>query len=559
MRAAFFVGLSFASLFSISEQGVFGEEAKPTAVVMEGKNAGQPRELAPGIQFRWCPPGSYSMGDPGSALVSVTISSGFWLGETEVTQGQWKSVMETTPWKGKKDSRIGADLPATYIARENQSELVKEANSCVIFFQKLNERERELGRLPKDWVYTLPTEAQWEYACRAGTKTIYSFGDDPQKLGQYAWTSANVKQPWFPQRVGTRAPNPWGLRDMHGNVNELCIDRYNFSDRKLPGGVDPVVAGDDSGKVRYYVIRGGDCRDGRSEVQSSSRSGLESNQSTARTGFRMACVRATVPENPNQHFFHGRDAGERKELIKGFAFRWCPAGEFLMGSPLDELGRESDERQVSVKISKGFWMAETELTQHQWHLLMEDSPWREKQDVRSGSNYPACYINYPRAIDFCEKLTVRERASGAIPAGWAISIPTESQWEYACRAGSSTRFSFGDDARQLNDYGWWGGHPGKGSDAQLSFAQPVGLKKANPWGLFDVHGNVWEWCLDSYQEKAPGGRNPRVEIKQAECVARGGDWVNIAENCRSANRDKFPREYKVGIVGIRLVCVSTDE
>ena len=206
-----------------------------------GNTAGEGKVLAPGMTFHWCLPGDFKMGEDGSA-VKVTLSQGFWMCETEVTQGQWQSLMNTTPWKGEKYVKEGSKFPATYISHDD----------AIAYCERLTEQERKAGRLPVGWKYTLPTEAQWEYACRSGTGTKFSFGDNESSLVDYGWFEENAdkKKEEYAHEVGLKKPNLWGLKDMHGNVGEWCADWYGG---KLPGGRDPVVLS--KGSLR--VVRGG--------------------------------------------------------------------------------------------------------------------------------------------------------------------------------------------------------------------------------------------------------------------------------------------------------------
>ena len=179
--------------------------------------------LLPGgaeIEMVWIEPGTFMMGssedEPGRQHIEgpqheVTITRGFWLGKYELTKGQWESVMGTTPWAGHSYFQPDANYPAQYISWETAQE----------FVGKLNEAEGSE-------IYRLPTEAEWEYACRAGTETSWPFGDDESLLGQYAWYYDNTTNigAEYPHAVGTNLPNPWGLYDMHGNVQEWCQDLY---------------------------------------------------------------------------------------------------------------------------------------------------------------------------------------------------------------------------------------------------------------------------------------------------------------------------------------------
>ncbi len=234
----------------------------PPAESLTGTQAGDTREIAlPGevkLKLIWCLPGTFTMGTPGAtdleAPVQVTLTKGYWLGQTEVTQAQWTAVMgaASKPWSGKTYVKEGPNFPASYISHGVNPDGTIEADSATAFCEKLTEIERKAGRLPTGWKYALPTEAQWEYACRAGTKTAYSFGDDDAKLGEYAWFDKNAYAVGekYAHAVGTKKPNPWGLSDMHGNLYEWCRD--GFAD-KLAGGTDPLNVS----TVDRRVLRGG--------------------------------------------------------------------------------------------------------------------------------------------------------------------------------------------------------------------------------------------------------------------------------------------------------------
>ncbi|MFV0443280.1 MAG: formylglycine-generating enzyme family protein [Planctomycetaceae bacterium] len=142
------------------------------------------------------------------------------------------------------------------------------------------------------------------------------------------------------------------------------------------------------------------------------------------------------------------------------------------------------------------------------------------------------YVSWEDASEFCRKLTASERAAGRLPSGWSYTLPTEAQWEYACRAGTTGPYN-GDGTGVLSDYAWYDSNA---DDVGEKYAHPVGQKKANRWGLLDMHGNVWEWCQDWYGEKLPGGRDPLLSSGGSYRVYRGGSWDYSAWGCRSANR-----------------------
>ncbi|MDO4583365.1 MAG: formylglycine-generating enzyme family protein [Planctomycetia bacterium] len=257
----------------------------------------------------------------------------------------------------------------------------------------------------------------------------------------------------------------------------------------------------------------------------------------------------------------GRTAGERMvKTINGveYAFRWCPAGEFMMGSPEGELGRydDSDETQHRVRLTKGFWMLETEVTQSMWESVMGESiETKAKQGIYgsslagTGSNYPMYYVSWEDCQEFCRKLR---------SLGLDVQLPTEAQWEYACRAGTTISLNNGKNITSeegscdnLNEVGWYS----KNSDSTTHI---VGQKKPNAWGLYDMHGNVWEWCQDwfdsGYYAKSPTS-DPEGPSSGAGRVNRGGGWGSNAKGCRSAIRYYNTPTYRRNILGFRPVLV----
>jgi len=239
----------------------------------------------------------------------------------------------------------------------------------------------------------------------------------------------------------------------------------------------------------------------------------------------------------------------RQDNVLAMKFMGCPPGKFQMGSPPSELGRETDEDQVSVTLSAGFWLGKFPVTQGEWERLMRTSPWKGKVFVKEGSDYPATYINWDEANEFAERLNRQERKAGRLADDWSYALPTEAQWEYACRAETTSRFSFGDVDAQLNGFAWFAANT---SAVGEEFAHRVGRKQQNAWGLSDMHGNVWEWCRDMRVEKLPGGNDPQVVVGGTERVCRGGGWLSDASNCRSAIRFGYSPVHRSFNLGFRI-------
>jgi len=224
-----------------------------------------------------------------------------------------------------------------------------------------------------------------------------------------------------------------------------------------------------------------------------------------------------------------------------------PAGTFTMGSPVGEKDREANEAQVTVTLTKPFWLGKTEVTQGQWRQVMGTEPWKGKDYVQADKDCPATYVSWDDATTFCQNLTEIERKAGKLKADEEYRLSTEAEWEYACRAGTTTAYSFGDDEKQLGNFGWFAGNT-----AGEQYAHAVGLKKPNPWGLHDMHGNVWEWCSNWYDEKLSGGTDPVGPGKGSLRVNRGGSWGYFPDFCRSAYRYYFVPSDRNNNLGFRV-------
>jgi formylglycine-generating enzyme required for sulfatase activity len=234
--------------------------------------------------------------------------------------------------------------------------------------------------------------------------------------------------------------------------------------------------------------------------------------------------------------------GESFTSSDGISMVWCPAtgpAGFPIGSPPGEAGREGDETLHDVVLSSGFWIGKYELTQGEWEAVMGSNP---SNYASAGAKYPVENVSWLDAVEFCRRLTYRERTRGTLPPGWEYALPSEAQWEYACRAGTTTAWSFGDDPADLHKYGNYNDRNGilpgadKEHDDGHRYTAPVGSYAANPWGLHDMHGNVWEWCQDSLDpaNAAYGSgkvRNP-LGIQGPNRVLRGGSMGNAAGSCR---------------------------
>ena len=441
----------------------------------------------------------------------VTLTKPFYMGQYEVTQEQWESVMGDNP-----SSTKGARFPVTNVSWED----------CQDFIKKLNAKS--------NGGYRLPTEAEWEYACRAGTSTAYSFGYSLTK------SDANIEGGSI-KEVGSYKPNLFGLYDMHGNVWEWCEDSYG--DYPAVGVTDP--KGPAMGGNR--VLRGGSFEGNKGSARSSTRHGSQPGSDVF--GFRLARSvdnkvevvppvlkpdpAAIMPATGNllgSPFSEAKakevqksvakslqkEVEEKADLGKGTTLEMVliPAGKFKMGSPASEKNRSDNETQHEVTLTKPFYMGKYEVTQEQWESVMGDNPSSTK-----GAKLPVTGVSWKDCQGFIEKLNAK--TSGG------YRRPTEAEWEYACRAGTTTAYSFGDVLTK--------------SDANCNESggriKEVGSYKPNAFGLYDMHGNVWEWCEDSYGDYPAGSAiDPKGPATGGSRVARGGSFNYGVSHARSSNR-----------------------
>ena len=226
------------------------------------------------------------------------------------------------------------------------------------------------------------------------------------------------------------------------------------------------------------------------------------------------------------------------------------AGSFTMGSPEGELGRFSNEKQHRVTLTKDYWLGKYEVTQEQWKAVMGNNP----SYFQKGGNYPVEQVTWEDAKRFCDKLN--ERYAGKLPRGYRFDLPTEAQWEYACRAGTTTALNSGKNlsdeeynCENLNEVAWYDYKNKENS------THAVGGKRPNDWGLYDMHGNVEEWCRDRYGSYGGDTTDPTGPESGSLRVYRGGNWSYGARICRSAARFYFDPGDRLSYLGFRLALV----
>jgi formylglycine-generating enzyme required for sulfatase activity len=245
---------------------------------------------------------------------------------------------------------------------------------------------------------------------------------------------------------------------------------------------------------------------------------------------------------------------DRKKVLKRFAEEFVeltpgkgkfPAS-FDMGSSSDA-APASEKPVVKVTFARPFAMAKYEVTQELYEVVMGKNPSRWPGPRNSVER-----VNWDEANTFCKKVTELLRQHKLIGASDVIRLPSEAEWEYACRAGTKTAYSFGDRAADLGAYAWFDGNS-KGENP------PVGKKKPNAWGLYDMHGYVWEWCADAWGPTHKGASTTgaaRIDKDEKDRVTRGGSWADPPDSARSRYRDHKPLTYRSDRVGFRCVRVA---
>jgi formylglycine-generating enzyme required for sulfatase activity len=261
-------------------------------------------------------------------------------------------------------------------------------------------------------------------------------------------------------------------------------------------------------------------------------------------GYKSASVRGEINagETARAHGvmeqIRGPESGQAWTVPElGLVLQPIAAGTFLMES---EQGASEEKPVTRVTITKPYWLGATEVTQSQYEAVMGNNP----SDFR-GANLPVEQVTWEEAMEFGRKVTQRERAAGRLPSGYVYTLPSEAQWEYGCRAGTT-----GDYAGDLNTMGWYNENSGGTTHA-------VGTKRANGWGLSDMHGNVFEWCADWYGAYLGGSvSDPKGAPAGTFRVLRGGGWSHDAAYCRSAYRYWCGPGFRNNYIGFRLALSS---
>jgi formylglycine-generating enzyme required for sulfatase activity len=523
------------------------------------------------FRMRWIEPGTATIGSPPGEVGraadqpevgranyeserDVTFDEGYWMADTPTTQGLWREVMGSAPSEFE-----GAEHP---VERVSWDEVQR-------FLRRLADRVPGLDPV-------LPTEEAWEYACRASTRTATYGGDLEHEgaqavvLDEIAWYGANSGR--RTHRVATKAPNAWGLYDMLGNVHEWTSS--------------------EEGSRR--VLRGGAWSSDAPTVRAARSLVLSPAYGDAHIGFRLSRVQAAAPParvavrtdrtvltleampRPTWATAFGRDRFGlwADDVIAGvrLRLRWIPPGRFLMGSPQDEPGREDHEGpRHEVLLTQGYWLAEVACTQALWTAV--NGPPENPSEFKS-PNRPVDHVSWYEARTFAEDALAKRGHAG-------YGLPTEAQWEHACRAGSAEATYGGamhilgeNNAPVLDDLAWYGGNSGVGWDLpavrgwdsaewpdkqyphKRAGAREVAQKTPNAWGLYDMLGNVWEWCADGWRpytaDRVEDPVGPKDMGSDGGGILRGGAWNYDAQSVRAAYRFAGAPVSRSASLGFRL-------
>ncbi len=588
-----------------------------------------------GMKLVLIPAGKFLMGSPDgeegrdqdeSPQHVVEITQAFYLGKYEVTVGQFCKFVEETGYRtdAEKDGQGGEGYDAAtnefkrhpqYSWRDpgfpqsDEHPVVNVTwNDAVTFCDWLGKKEGKK--------YRLPTEAEWEYSCRARTQTRYHSGDDSETLaavGNVVDASARGKFPdWsaiksddghvFTAPVACFNPNGFGLHDMHGNVWEWCQDWFDRAYYEVSPKQDP--QGPRASTLR--VLRGGSFNFASRESRAANRGWFDPADRRFNVGFRVVCVvdpRSTpgakppVPApgtqsgEPTSRNLVSEAAPHEKRITNsiGMELVLIPPGKFMMGSPASDHEADAHEKpQHEVEITKAFYLGKYEVTHGQFLKFVKETGYRTEaeKDGKGGDGYdaktnslkgwstkyswrdpgfdqtddhPVVNVTWKDAVAFCDWLSQKE--------GKKYRLPTEAEWEYSCRAGTQSRYCTGDDSESVASVGNFADASAKRkflhwttirSDDGHVFNAPVGSFKPNGFGLYDMHGNVWEWCRDryneSYYEFSPK-HDPQGPKAGTLHVIRGGSHRYTPGRCRSADRTKGDSAVRYNDLGFRVVLV----
>ena len=601
-----------------------------------------------GMKFRLIPPGEFMMGSTAEEVKlaigaipkdhtspqsletqyrseapqhRVILTEPFYYGVTETTQSQFELVMGHNPSAfsatGKARDRVNG-IDTKQFPVENLT-----YDMAVAFCDKLGALEsgtqdhRNSTISDNTPFYRLPTEAQFEFSCRAGTESLYWCGNTVDELGQSDWISFNSH--FRMHAVGEKQANPFGLFDVHGNAWEWCHGKWSDSDYSHYTDSPAINPSGIASLQSVPVMRGGgatfepvSCRAAHRRPTVTT-SGGDSFRATLSVGGVRQSLASRTSQKDVASSWHGWPADAPKPAIAPFdaaqakqhqeewaaylkvpveytnfldmKFRLIPPGEFTMGSTaeesaaaLKEVSPDDKHRQECIKseaplhkviLTQPIYLGVNEVTQAEYEKIMGVNPshfapmgaGKEAVAGLETAEHPVEMVSWNDAAEFCAKLSKQEklkpfyfRVGETITPldGTGYRLPSEAEWEFACRAGTATKYWIGDKDEDLVRAGWFGGNSGGRTHA-------AGELKANPFGLSDIHGNVWEWVQDGWDATYYGQfpEKPAIDpsrpfLADSRRVVRGGVLGLTASHCRSSIRSAHHPAGRDVSIGFRV-------
>ena len=486
---------------------------RETATIAQSTRIAIPGLPLPRVRIVNIPGGTFRMGDLSNAgdndeqpTHNVTMAP-FELGKTEVTFAQWDFCVADGGCSHRPDGNgFGrGDRPVINVSWNDVQEFIAWLNT-----------RTEGG-------YRLPTESEWEYAARAGSETEYSWGDDIREDGGI-WANclgSDCGDPWDNTApVGSFPANARGLHDMHGNVWEWTQDCWNNNYRNAP---DDGSAWE-NGTCNQRVLRGGAWNSYSTALRTANRlNNTRSGRGPNDVGFRLA-----------------------KSVFSPVKMVRISVGTFDMGDLSGE--GNSDEMPVRSSVTVAFFeLGKTEVTFAQWDFCVADGGCTHRPDDEGygRGSHPVINVSWNDVQEFIAWLNAR--------TGGGYRLPSESEWEYAVRAGSETEYSWGDNIRE--DGGIWANCANFQCADSWNNTAPVGRFESNAWRLHDMHGNVAEWVQDCQNNNYMGAPTDGSAWEGGNCnqrITRGGSWFDTATELRSANRSGIDRSNRAFSLGLRL-------
>ena len=486
------------------------------------------------------PPGKYYRGEGTNAVV-ITLTQPLWVGKYEVTQQQYEAVLGHNPSHFMKDG-MEAAYPVETVSH------VSAVKFCEVASQNTGT------------AYRLLREAEWEYAYRAGTRTKYYNGDADENVGEIAHFGENTYRV-SPQKVGTKAPNAFGLYDMPGNVWEWCSD-YWTGRYDMRTTVDPL--GPESGQG--CVTRGSSWSSSASGCRAANRSRDAETYGGSHLGFRLACVPAGLSaQDPPAILDCSAPDGADTEVVLNAQHAWAR----YLGEPsherrfaLDKAGKVTVEmillppgkyyrgnpgKAELTTLTQPLWVGKYEVTQEQYAEVMGHNPSHFKREGPDAATCPVEMVSHLDARNFC--------ATASRNTGAEFRLLTVAQWEYAYRSGTRTKYYNGDDDAKATDLA-------QCTENNFVSTAKVGTKLPNAFGLYDMGGNVSEWCADFWdpdfvEKQTNNPRGPKTPSKLGRIrVHRGNAWDSYARTCHATSGGASSETYGGSQLGFRLARIA---